>query len=277
MGRWLVVGAVNLFGCSRVQGVVHQSRFARAGYAGDAGEQAHWKLHRDVLQVVAAGANDGDGLLGRAVHHGGGQAAKHIGGGCCCRHAAAVLHQPRSALLRHLDAQCARHIAARQGLGIGFNLCGGALRHHPTAMHTGTRAHVDAMVSRANHVLVVFHHQHAVANVAQMLQGVDEPVVVALVQTDAGFVQHIHHAGQARTDLRSQTDALRLAARQGVGTARKAQVGETHIVQKLQPVGNFTNHLLANISLVALQFQVLKIRLALGQGDVAHIMQSTRF
>ena len=277
MGRWLVVGAVNLFGCSRVQGVVDQGGFARAGYAGDAGEQAHWKRHRDVLQVVAAGANNGDGLLGRAVHHGGGQAAKHIGGGCCSRHAAAVLHQPRSALLRYLYAQCARHVAAceRCGVGLYFRRC--ALRHHPTAMHTRTRPHVDAMVGRANHVLVVFHHQHAVANVAQMLQGVDQPVVVALVQTDAGFVQHIHHAGQARADLRSQTDALRLAARQGVGAAREAQVGQAHIVQKLQPVGNFTNHLLANVGLVALQAQALEIRLAFGQGDVAHIMQSTRF
>ena len=273
----LFVGAVNLLGCSRIQGVVHQSGFARAGYAGDAGEQAHWKRHRDVLQVVALGANDGDGLFGRAVHHGGGQAAKHIGGGCCGRHASAVLHQPRSALLRQLYAQCARHIAARQRCRVGLNFRRCALRHHPTAMHTGAWTHVDAMVGRADHVLVVFHHQHAVANVTQVFQGVDEPVVVALMQTDAGLVEHIHHARKPRANLRGQTDALRFAARQGVGAAREAQVGETHIVQKLQPVGNFTNHLFANIGLVAVQGQALEIRLAFGQGDVADIMQSTSF
>jgi hypothetical protein len=46
-------------------------------------------------------------------------------------------------------------------------------------------------------------------------QRADQAVVVALVQADAGFVQHVHHAGQARADLAGQADALRLAAAQG--------------------------------------------------------------
>jgi hypothetical protein len=76
--------------------------------------------------------------------------------------------------------------------------------------------------------------------------------------------------------LRGQTDALRFAARQGVGAARQAQVGQAHVVQKLQAVGNFTDHLLANVGLVALQAQILEIRLAFGQSDVADIVQGTR-
>ena len=55
-----------------------------------------------------------------------------------------------------------------------------------------------------------------------MFEGVDQAVVVALVQADAGFVQHIHHASQTRTNLRGQAYALRLSARQGVCTAVKA-------------------------------------------------------
>jgi hypothetical protein len=56
-----------------------------------------------------------------------------------------------------------------------------------TARHYRRRGHVDHMVSgAANHVFVVFHHQHAVANVAQVLQGVDRAaVVVALMQANA--------------------------------------------------------------------------------------------
>ena len=65
-------------------------------------------------------------------------------------------------------------------------------------------------------------HQHAVAYIAQMFEGVDQAVVVALVQADAGFVQHVHHSSQARANLRRQADALRLSARQGVCTAVKA-------------------------------------------------------
>ena len=86
-------------------------------------------------------------------------------------------------------------------------------------MHTRTRPHVQAMVGGADHVFVMLDHQHTVANVAQMFQGVDQSVVVALVQTDAGLVQHIHDACQARADLRGQANALRFAARQGVRAA----------------------------------------------------------
>jgi hypothetical protein len=36
-----------------------------------------------------------------------------------------------------------------------------------------------------------------------------QAVVVALVQADGRFVEHVHHAGQAGADLRGQPDALR--------------------------------------------------------------------
>ena len=230
MGRWLFVGAVDLLGRSRIQGVVHQRGFARAGHAGDTGEQAHREFSRDVLQVVAASAHHSQRLLGSAVHHGGGETAKHIGRRCSSSHAATVLNFPRAALGGHRDVQSARHIAASQRRGVGFNFCRRALRHHPPSMHSRAWPHVDAMVSSADHVLVVFHHQHAVTDVAQVFQGVDEAVVVALVQANAGFVQHIHHACQARANLRGQADSLRLTARQRVGAARETQVGETHII-----------------------------------------------
>ena len=51
-----------------------------------------------------------------------------------------------------------------------------------------------------------------IAQVAQPPQRGDEPVVVALVQADARFVQHVEHARQPGADLRGQPDALRLAA-----------------------------------------------------------------
>ena len=63
-------------------------------------------------------------------------------------------------------------------------------------MHASAWAHVDTKVCGTNHVFVMLDHQHAVADVAQMFEGIDQTVVVALVQTDAGFVQHIHHASQ---------------------------------------------------------------------------------
>jgi hypothetical protein len=51
-------------------------------------------------------------------------------------------------------------------------------------------------------------HQHGIALIAQVLQRGQQPVIVALVQPDRGFVQHIEHAGQPRADLAGQPDAL---------------------------------------------------------------------
>ena len=68
--------------------------------------------------------------------------------------------------------------------------------------------HVDQMVGGADGVLVMFHHQNGVAEVAQPPQRAQQAFVVALVQADRGFVQHIQHAGQAGADLAGQADAL---------------------------------------------------------------------
>ena len=75
------------------------------------------------------------------------------------------------------------------------------------------------MIGNANHVFVVLDHQHAVADVAQMFEGANEAVVISLMQTNARLIQHIHHTGEARANLAGQSNALRFAARQGVGTA----------------------------------------------------------
>ena len=56
--RRLGVAAIELARHRRVQRVVDQRALARAGHAGDAGEQPHRDLGADVLQVVAARIDD---------------------------------------------------------------------------------------------------------------------------------------------------------------------------------------------------------------------------
>ena len=62
-------------------------------------------------------------------------------------------------------------------------------------------------------------HNHAVAQIAQAFEGGEQAVVVALVQADGGFVQYVHHTGQAAADLAGETDALCFAAGKGFGGA----------------------------------------------------------
>ena len=110
------------------------------------------------------------------------------------------------------------------------------------AMHARTRPHVDQMVGRADRVLVVLDHDHRVAEVAQVAQRLQQPVVVALVQADRGLVQDVEHAGEARADLRGQPDALALAARERAAVARQRQVGEPDLVEEAQPLADLLEH-----------------------------------
>ena len=77
-------------------------------------------------------------------------------------------------------------------------------------MDARTRPHVDKIIRRADRVLVVFDHQHGVAQIPQPGQGLQQAVVVALVQADRRLVEHVQHPGQPRADLRGQTDTLAL-------------------------------------------------------------------
>ena len=82
-----------------------------------------------------------------------------------------------------------------------------------------------------------------------MTQSLDEPAVVALVQSDARLVEHVQHAGQAGADLSRQPDALRLAAGQRRGRARQGQVAEPDLEQELEPHPDLAQHLRRDLGL----------------------------
>ena len=134
-------------------------------------------------------------------------------------------------------------ILARQRLGMGAYFGGGALGDHASAVDARAQAHIHYVVRSHDRVFVVFHHDHRVADIPQALQGLDEPRVVTLMQADRRLIQHVHHAGQSRADLRRQTYALRLSAGERIGGAVERQIVETHVHQKLQAIANLVNDL----------------------------------
>ena len=83
-----------------------------------------------------------------------------------------------------------------------------------TAVDPGAGPDVDDVVGDPDGLLVVLHHDHGVAEVAEADHGVDEAAVVALVQPDRRLVEDVEHADEPAPDLRRQPDALRLAAGQ---------------------------------------------------------------
>src|SRR5256885_14681000 len=72
---------------------------------------------------------------------------------------------------------------------------------HLASVAAGARPQVYDVVRRTDRLLVVFHDEHAVAEVAQLLEGVEQPRVVALVQADGRLVQDVEHADEAAGQL----------------------------------------------------------------------------
>ena len=122
--------------------------------------------------------------------------------------------------------------------GVGHDLRRRPLGHHLAAVHPGARPHVDDMVGLADGLLVVLDHEHRVAEVAQVLQGLEQPGVVALVEADGRLVQDVEHAHQAGADLGGQPDALPLAAGEGAGGAVEGEVVEPHVHQEVEPLAD---------------------------------------
>ena len=157
------------------------------------------------------------------------------------------------ALGRNRNLPVAREILAGQRMRRAADVVGRALRDDLPAVLAGARPHVDHVVGGVDRVLVVLDDDDAVAEVAQVLERGEQAVVVALVQADRRLVQHVHDAGQPRADLRGETDALRLAARQRFRRAVERQVVEADVVQELQPAHDLLDDAVGDRGLLAVE------------------------
>ena len=106
---------------------------------------------------------------------------------------------------------------------------GRTLKYNFSAQASCSRPHVDNVIRRAHHIFIVFYNYHRVARVAQTFQRVNQAHVVALMQSDGGFVQNVEHVDELRPNLSGETDTLTLAARQGHGGARQGKVVQPYV------------------------------------------------
>src|SRR5690606_2371052 len=150
-------------------------------------------FRRDVLQVVAGRADDADHLL---------------------------LVGPAT-LFRDGNFFLARKILAGDGAFVRHQVGSRAEAVHFAAVNAGAPAHVDDVVGGEDGVFIVFNHDDRVAEITQALQRSEQTLVVALVQADGRFIEHVKHAGKAGADLGSETDALAFSAGQSAGRPRE--------------------------------------------------------
>jgi len=134
-------------------------------------------------------------------------------------------------------------------------------------MDARARPHVDDVIGGADGFLVMLHHDHGVAEIAQALEGFQQLGVVAVMQTDGRLVEHVEHAGQAGADLRGEPDALAFAARQRAGGAREREIFEADVVEEFQAGADFLEDARADFLLLLGQVRVEIAEPGIGQPD----------
>jgi hypothetical protein len=139
------------------------------------------------------------------------------------------------------------------GLRIGgaFDVGDAAFGHQLTAALAGARADVDDVVGAADRVFVVFDHHQRVALVAELVQRVEQDAVVARMQADGGFVEHVADALQVAAELRREADALRLAAAQGRRAAVEREVAEADFFEDFETAADFGDQVAGDFGFAA--------------------------
>ena len=92
------------------------------------------------------------------------------------------------------------------------------------------------------------------------IERLDEPAVVALVQTDRRLVEHVEHADEPAADLRREPDALRFTARERSRRAVERQVVEADVEHELQPLEHLLEHALGDEAIALRQLDGLEER-----------------
>ena len=100
-----------------------------------------------------------------------------------------------------------------------LDLRGGPLGNHSSPMHSRTRPHINHPVCSPDGILIMFDHDERIADITQMAEGLDEPVVVPLVKTNGRLIKDIEDAGEIGPDLGREPDPLRFSSREAPGAA----------------------------------------------------------
>ena len=190
VGRGGFFGAVKIAGEGGAEDVVDECGLAAAGDAGDADEGAEGEVGVDVLQVVGAGAGDAEPAVGGPGHEG-------------------ARGEGRFAFGWNADAEFACEVASGERLWGGGDFRERALRDDLSTERSSPGADVDDVVGGGDGVVVMLDDEDGIAEVAEAPEGVEQPVVVALVEADARFVEDVEHADQSAADLRAEVPRCR--------------------------------------------------------------------
>ena len=156
--------------------VVDEGAFARAGNPAEDIQSRPGKFHIEALEVAEGGTFENEPAVLRAGQFAG-FAPERMG---------------------HAFEQ----VFARQRVGAFRNGFDGALGHDSSPMDACAWTDVHEVVGQAHGVLVVLDDEERVAALFQAFEGIEQAVVVAGVEADAGLVEDVEDAAEGGAELR---------------------------------------------------------------------------
>ncbi len=149
---------------------------------------------------------------------------------------------------RHLDTPAPSDVVRRQAaLGLGERR-GWPLERHLPAEVPRARSEIHDVIRRQDRLLVVLDDEDGVTQISKVVEGADQPLVVARMKPDARLIEHVEHPGQLAAELTRQADPLRFAAGEGRSRAVEAQVLEPDVEQELEPAVDFAKRPLRDLT-----------------------------
>ena len=115
--------------------------------------------------------------------------------------------------------------------------------HHLAAMLTGGGPDIDNPVGVGDGVFVMLDNDQCVAQIPEPREGFNQTTVIALMQPDRRFIEHVQHPDQTGADLGGQADALRLTTGERARSPGQGQVVQSDVEQEAQPGLHLFEHL----------------------------------
>src|SRR5690606_10032767 len=94
----------------------------------------------------------------------------------------------------------------------------------------------------------------------ELADRIEQQLVVARVQADRRLVEHVANTAQIRTELRRETNALRLAARERGRRAVEREIAEPHEIEKPEPADALGPHVARDLGIARGQLELLELR-----------------
>src|SRR5205814_9466039 len=100
---------------------------------------------------------------------------------------------------------------------------------HFAAVDSGPRTQINDVIGASHRLFIMLNDNERISFSPQRAQGLEQSQVIARMQSDGRFIQHIENAAQIRPKLSGQTDALRFATAQSFGGPAQGEITESNV------------------------------------------------